>query len=236
MARSATSACSCAKRIDAASGSSPNWCWRTRPMSTRGSSGPGWPSPGRCTAISTSGATPLTASRGPASSSRTSSRRTGRSIPSPRPTSGTASTRTSPASTTTTRPCDKPCSTWWTTGCRWASTVSGWMRCRISTPARERHARTFRRPSPFSGSSGPTSTVASTIGCCWPRPISGPKMPWRTWAGAIPATWPSTSPSCPACSWRPARRTGSPWWTSWRRRPPPLLNASGPCSSAITTS
>ena len=92
------------------------------------------------------------------------------------------------------------------------------------------------RPSPFSGSSGPTSTVASTIGCCWPRPTSGPKMPWRTWAGAIPATWPSIFPSCPACSWRPARRTGSPWWTSWRRRPPPLLNANGPCSCAITTS
>jgi maltose alpha-D-glucosyltransferase/alpha-amylase len=36
------------------------------------------------------------------------------------------------------------------------------------------------------------------------------------------ATWPSTSRSCRACSWRPARRTASRSSTSWPRRPRPL--------------
>ena len=82
----------------------------------------------------------------------------------------------------------------------------------------------------------PTSTSASRDGCCWPRPTSGPRTRWPTWARATRATWRSTSPSCRGCSWRPARRTGSRWSTSCRRRPTTARTASGRCSCATTTS
>ena len=235
-ARCGISACSYARPTGAACGSSPSWCWHTPRTSTRGSSGPGWPSRGRCTGTSTSGVTRPTASPAPASSFRISKRRTGHSIRSLRLTSGTASTRISRASTTTTRRCDRPCSTWSTSGSPWVWTACASMRCPTSTRGRARRARTFRRPSPSCASSGPMSTRGSRTACCWPRPTNGPRMPWRTWATAIPATWPSISRSCPGCSWRPARRTGSRWWTSWPRRRPRHRSASGRCSCATTTS
>ena len=192
-ARCGISACSCARPIAAGCASSPSSSWRTPRTSTLGFSGPAWPSRGRCTGTSTSGAIPRTASPGRGSSSRTSRIPTGPSIRWPRRTSGIVSIRINRASITTIRPCARPCWTSSTTGWPWGSTVSASMRFPTSTPARAPRARTCPRPSPSCASSGPTSTPASTIGCCWPRPTSGPRTPWPTWATATPATWPSIS-------------------------------------------
>ena len=157
--------------------------------------------------------------------------------PSPRPTSGTASTPTSRASTTTTRRCARPCSTWWTSGCRWASTASASMPCPTCMPARARRAENLAGDVRFSPPTARPRRQALR------RPdAAGRGQPVargcgaRTWAMATCATWPSTSRSCPACSWRPGRRTGSPWWTFWPRRRPLRPTASGPCSCATTTS
>ena len=79
--------------------------------------------------------------------------------------------------------------------------------------------------------------AATRTACCWPRRTSGRRTPSPTSATATSATWPSTSRSCRGCSWRCTWRTASRSSTSCEQTPaiPDELPV-GACSCATTTS
>lgn len=104
---------------------------------------------------------------------------------------------------------------WWASA--WMDFVS--MRCRTSSSETVPTARTCLRPMPTCARCEKLSARSSLAGCFSPKPTEWPAMTWSiTSVMATNATCASTSRSCRACSWRPAKGRARSR-RSWPRRP-----------------
>ena len=159
------------------------------------------------TATTTSGPTTTSSTRTRGSSSSTPRPPTGPSTRSASSTTGTASSPTSRTSTTRTRPSRRrsspPCGSGWT----WASTASGWTRCRTSTSEEGTNCENLPATHDF------LKRVRKEIDAALPghgaagrgQPVAGGRrrlLRRLRRAAATNATWRSTSRSCRASSWR----------------------------------
>ena len=234
----ATSARSCARRTAAGCASSPSWCSTTPPTSTRGSSARGGAPPAAAGATSTSGATRRTGTGTRASSSRTSSRPTGRWDPvagayywhrfyahqpdlnfdNPDVQRGDAARR-----------------------------LDFWLDLGVDGLRLDAVPYLYEREGTNCENLPETHAFLKELRAPHrrevPRPhAAGRGQPVARGRGrllrrrATSATWPSTSRSCRGCSWRSTWRTASRSSTSSRRRRRSRRRASGRCSCATTTS